>query len=80
MMIFVKKYKRPQSLGEEIANAISHGIGAIFGIVAFILILVASNSWQDYVSGTIFSLAIFLLFISSTLYHAFPASLGVKRL
>lgn len=80
MMIKMKKLKRPQSLGEEIANAISHGIGAIFGIVAFILILVASNTWQDYLSGTIFSLAIFLLFISSTLYHAFPSSLGVKRL
>ncbi|MFZ9197358.1 MAG: PAQR family membrane homeostasis protein TrhA [Bacilli bacterium] len=76
----MKKIKRPQSLGEEIANAISHGIGAIFGIVAFILILIASDSWQEYLSGIIFSSAIFLLFISSTLYHAFPASLGVKRL
>ncbi|MFZ9139683.1 MAG: PAQR family membrane homeostasis protein TrhA, partial [Bacilli bacterium] len=34
----------------------------------------------EYLSGIIFSSAIFLLFISSTLYHAFPASLGVKRL
>lgn len=76
----MKKIKRPQSLGEEIANAISHGIGAIFGIVAFILIFIASDSWQEYLSGIIFSSAIFLLFISSTLYHAFPASLGVKRL
>ena len=72
--------KRPQSLGEEIANAISHGIGAIFGIVALILFLVAANTWQEYVAGSIFGFAIFFLFISSTLYHSFPASLGVKRL
>lgn len=72
--------KRPQTLGEEIANAVSHGIGAIFGLVAFVLILLASQTWQEYLSGTIFSLAIFLLFISSTLYHAFPPSLRVKRL
>jgi len=76
----VKKIKRPQSLGEEIANAISHGVGAVFGIVAFILFLTASETWQEYVSGIVFSIAIFLLFISSTLYHAFPARLGVKRL
>jgi hemolysin III len=76
----VKKIKRPQSLGEEIANAISHGVGAVFGIVAFVLFLSASNTWQEYVSGIVFSTAIFLLFISSTLYHAFPAKLGVKRL
>ncbi len=76
----MKKIKRPQTLGEEIANAVSHGIGAIFGLVALVLILLASQTWQEYLSGTIFSLAIFLLFISSTLYHAFPPSLGVKRL
>ncbi len=76
----MKKIKRPQSLGEEIANAISHGVGAIFGLVALVLILMASQTWQEYLSGSIFSMAIFILFISSTLYHAFPASLGVKRL
>jgi hemolysin III len=72
--------KRPQSLGEEIANAVSHGIGAVFGLVAFVLFLMVSNTWQEYVAGSIFSLAIFLLFISSTLYHAFPPKLKVKRL
>ncbi len=76
----MKSTKRPQSLGEEIANAISHGIGAIFGIVALILFLMAANTWQEYVAGSIFGFAIFFLFISSTLYHSFPASLEVKRL
>ena len=76
----MKSTKRPQSLGEEIANAISHGIGAIFGIVALILFLMAANTWQEYVAGSIFGFAIFFLFIASTLYHSFPDSLGVKRL
>jgi hemolysin III len=76
----MKSTKRTQSLGEEIANAISHGIGAIFGIIALILFLMAANTWQEYVAGSIFGFAIFFLFISSTLYHSFPASLGVKRL
>lgn len=76
----MEKVKRPQSLGEEIANAISHGLGAIFGIVALILFLVAADSWQEYLAGSIFGFAIFFLFLASTLYHSFPASLGVKRL
>jgi hemolysin III len=76
----MKKIKRPQSLGEEIANAISHGLGAVFGIVVWIMFLIASQTWQEYLAGSIFAFAIFTLFISSTLYHAFPQSLRVKRL
>lgn len=76
----MKKSKRLQSFGEEIANAVSHGLGAIFGIVALILFLVAAETWQEYLAGSIFGFAIFFLFIASTLYHSFPARLGVKRL
>ncbi len=76
----MRETKRIQTLGEEIANAVSHGIGAIFGIVALILFMLASDTVEEYVSGTIFAAAIFILFLSSTLYHAFPSSLRVKRL
>lgn len=76
----MRETKRIQTLGEEIANAVSHGIGAIFGIVALILLILASDTVEEYVAGTIFAAAIFLLFLSSTLYHAFPSSLRVKRL
>ena len=76
----MRETKRIQTLGEEIANAVSHGIGAIFGIVALILLILASDTVEEYVAGTIFAAAIFILFLSSTLYHAFPSSLRVKRL
>ena len=76
----MRETKRLQTLGEEIANAVSHGIGAIFGIVALILLILASDTVEEYVAGTIFAAAIFILFLSSTLYHAFPSSLRVKRL
>jgi hemolysin III len=76
----MQKTKRPQSLGEEIANAVSHGLGAIFGIVALILLLIASSTWQEYLAGSLFGGAIIFLFLASTLYHAFPPTLAVKRL
>ena len=76
----MEKKKRSQSLGEEIANAVSHGLGAIFGIVALILLLIASSTWQEYLAGSLFGGAIIFLFVASTLYHAFSPSLAVKRL
>lgn len=35
--------RRRLSLGEEISNAISHGLGAVFGIVALILMLIKAD-------------------------------------
>jgi hemolysin III len=74
----MKKKNREQTLGEEIANAISHGVGAIFGIVAFILLITVSQTWQEVVASILFAGAIFFLFMMSTLYHAFPHPLKVK--
>ena len=43
-----------QTVGEEIANAISHGLMAIFGIVAMILMIVKSDTPIEVVSAVIF--------------------------
>ncbi len=68
-----KKY-RALTLGEEIFNSITHGIGALLSAAGLvILILVASlkgNAWH-IVSYTIFGSSMVVLYISSTLYHSF---------
>ena len=61
-----------QTLGEEIANAISHGVMAIFGIVAMILLLIKSTTGPEIASSIIFGFGIILLYTMSTLYHALP--------
>jgi hemolysin III len=62
-------------LGEEIANAITHGVGAIFGIVALVLMVVAAvdqaNTWA-VVAVSIYGATLIILFLASTLYHAIP--------
>lgn len=68
-----------QSLGEEIANAISHGIAALCGIAGLVLMLIKSNTWQETMSSLIFGLGILLLYTMSTLYHAFKNDSLVKR-
>jgi hemolysin III len=62
--------KRKQTIGEEIANAISHGIMGIFGIVALILMILRSNTIREYAGAILFGGSITLLYIMSTLYHA----------
>ena len=67
------KKHRKFSLGEEISHSITHGIGAIFSIVALIILLVFSSKQKDIlkiVSFSIYGVSLFLLYLSSTLYHS----------
>lgn len=69
--------ERPQSLGEEIANSITHGAGLLAAIAAIPLLLLASSGPRDgwqIVGVVIFGMALVLLYVASTLYHAMPAS------
>ena len=70
---------KKQSMGEEIANAVSHGAGAIFGIVALILMLIKSSSTLEIISSIVFGFGIIMLYTMSTLYHAFKKDSTVKK-
>ena len=65
---------RRQGLGEEIANSISHGVGFLGAIaVTPILIVNAAPLGPAAIVGvSVFGVTMMLLYISSTLYHAFP--------
>ncbi len=64
------KLTHKQTLGEEIANAISHGVMAIFGIVALILLLIKADSTIEIIAAIIFGFGIINLYTMSTIYHA----------
>ncbi|MUK87983.1 hemolysin III family protein [Ornithinibacillus sp. L9] len=63
------------SKGEEIANAITHGIGAVLSLAGLVILIVFSSihgtAWH-VVSFTIFGATMFILYMSSTLVHAMP--------
>ena len=72
---------RPQTLGEEIANSLSHGFGLLAAIVAMPVLLVASarhGTAANVVGASVFSATMVLLYLASTLYHAVPSG-RVKR-
>lgn len=68
-----------QTVGEEIANAVSHGVMAIFGIVALILMLIKSDTSIEVFSAIIFGFGMINLYTMSTIYHALfhPTAKGV---
>ncbi|MBP8132416.1 MAG: hemolysin III family protein [Candidatus Hydrogenedentes bacterium] len=70
------------TIAEEVANAITHGVGVIFGIIALVLMVVfasyGGDAWR-IVSVSIFGSALILLYLASTLYHALPES-SIKRM
>ena len=70
-----------QSLGEEIANAITHGVGIGLAIAALVILVVfaakQSDTWK-VVAFSIYGATMITLYLSSTLYHSFPQP-RVKR-
>ena len=73
------KKKAKYTLGEELFNAISHGIGAIFSIVALVLIVVKANGALQEATTALFGTTMIILYVISCVYHALPASLEGKK-
>jgi hemolysin III len=64
-----------QSLGEEIANSVSHGLGAVLALIGAPFVVAGAARGGDPLTITgavIFSASVFLLYLASTLYHALP--------
>ena len=69
------------SLGEEIFSSVTHGIGALLGVAALVLLVVfAAKAHNVYgvVGGAVYGATMIVLFTMSTLYHAISAK-GAKK-
>jgi len=68
--------ERPQSLGEEIANSVSHGVALLGTLVAFPVLVYAAlqrGNTAGIIGASVFATTMVLLYLSSTLFHALPA-------
>ena len=65
---------RLQSLGEEIANSVSHGLAllAAIGAVPFLMAAARDLSTASRVGAVVFAVTMVLLYFTSMLYHALP--------
>ncbi len=67
--------ERRESLGEEIANSISHGVGLVAALVATPVLLreaMRRGPGLFVVGASVFALTVVLLYLASTVYHALP--------
>lgn len=69
--------ERNQSLGEEIANSVSHGVGLLASLAAIPSFLASASrrgAPLAIIGATVFAATLVLLYSASTLYHALPDS------
>ena len=73
--------ERPQSLGEEIANSTSHGIGLLAAVAAFPVLVVSAvgrGEAAGIVGAVVFATTAVLLYLTSTIFHALPECRGKR--
>ena len=67
--------KWDQSFGEELANSVSHGLGLLAALIGGPVLLVAAWRGGDryfFIGTAVFIAAMLLVYLGSTLYHAWP--------
>ena len=78
----IKEIEIPKySLGEELWNSISHGLGALFGIIASILLcikVVPNKDPYEIASAFIYGFSMIILFAVSCVYHALGKNDGKR--
>lgn len=65
--------KRLYTTGEEIANSITHGLGALLAIAACVVLIVSASirgGALRIISSAIYGSSLIIMFTMSTLYHA----------
>ena len=74
---------RPLTTGEELANALTHGLGLIASLIGGTVLLLSAMSrgdaWQ-ILGCSVFTASLLALYTASTLYHAWPQSPGKATL
>ena len=65
-----------QSVGEEIANSVSHGVGflAVLAVTPLLVLGAIPHGAASIVGVSIFAATMAVLYFTSTLYHALPKS------
>lgn len=71
-----------QTVGEEIANSITHGIGFLLSCACLTVgvVFAALHCHAKVITSVaVYGATMCILYLSSTLFHAFPAGSGAKR-
>lgn len=73
-----KKILPKYTLGEELCNSISHGLGALFGIFALITTLLKAEGARELCACAIYGGSLILLYSVSCIYHSLAPGVGKR--
>lgn len=79
----MNKIKIPNyTLGEELINSISHGIGAMLSIAGLVVMIIKSlkDDNLSFFACLIYGISLILLYLISCLYHALSPKLKAKKI
>lgn len=74
---------RPQTRGEELANTVSHGVGALLaaaGAVPLVIKAVLSGGSREVVGVSLYAASLLALYVASTAYHGVTAPRAKRAL
>ena len=75
-----KKIELPKyKLGEELINSISHGVGCLLSIAAFVLCIIKANTPLKLFAIMFYGISSIILYLTSCLYHSFKPN-NAKRI
>lgn len=63
------------TVGEEVFNSVSHGVGALLSVIGASVIITLAACFGDLtavLSSIVYGISLVILYTMSTLYHAFP--------
>ena len=66
----IQEVKPKYTLGEEIVNAITHGVGAALAIAGLVLLIIKADSAMGVVTGIIYASIMIVLYVISCIYHS----------
>lgn len=67
------------TLGEEIFNAVSHGLGTLLAVAGMVLLLVRSATGVEVMASCFYGISMTVMMAMSGLYHALPCGSAAKR-
>lgn len=65
---------------EEIGNSVTHGLGAIFAIIALVLLILKSDTGYKLAGALVYGISMFIMMLMSCLYHAWRKGSRVKKI
>jgi hemolysin III len=68
------------TVGEEVLNAVSHGLGAAMAVAGLVLLLRRSETGLELMAACFYGISMLVMMLMSCLYHAMPTGCKGKRI